>query len=361
MKVLAPKLILVALLLGLVYADRSLDEQRVAEREGDVRVGRFVPQEEADELLVAAVSLRSGDGREFTYGRLSGVWRCLELFRAPVPEADISALLEAVRDAEGYVQSRDPARAADYGLGTADSWTIGFHGPALFSAEDRDLRLSVEVGSRVPGLDGCFLRRSGRDAVWAVDRDARAVLDGGPPEIGAPADPGAPLLDPHLKPSGWPAPGARMTGIQVLRDNGVRYDLAVRAVELPPEDVARGQSNLRWVLLADDGSERPLHPLLVVSYLNYLKRAVWQEVLDPARLDALGMREARARLRLEADDGSALTYAFGPPDDEGLRPVVNGTLDCAYLIDVQTFSLLLPDVEQLAVALDNPWELWLDK
>lgn len=349
MKRLLPSLLLLALLVALLAADDALLERQRAARDEGVRVGRFLPKAEGDALLVAAVTLRAGDGRQWVYGRIGGLWRCLDLHQAPVREADVQALLDGVRDGEGTLHSRDPARAADYGFGTERAWTVSFHGPGLMSAPDKDVRLAVEVGDRVPGLQGCYLRRLGQDAVWAVDRDLHEQLDAGGP---------APLLDPHLLPSGWPPSREPIRRVQVQREDGVAYAIEARASEPPPGAPPGTEGGVRWVLVDGSGGEQPLGHILGISYLSFLGVAAWEEIVDPAELPALGLEHPAARLVLQAGISSLSLLASGP-DAQGRRVLVNPELKCAYRVSADVFTLLVPDKEQLLFAPVNPWEAWL--
>jgi hypothetical protein len=343
--------VLIALLVGLVATDRTLDRIDQEQRNSRVQVRAFLSEEESADLLVAAITVTTGDGRSFLYGRTDGVWRCLDLHRAPASEAHIAGLLDAVREARGIVQTRDSDLAVEYGFGTDRSWRVTFHGPALMKDPDRDVRLEVEVGSSRPSVDGCFLRRPGQDAIWAVDTNPRAFLD----DVGG----GVPLLDPTLVPSVFPGVGHTVVAAEVERSDGTRYSLVMRKVEVTPEEAALGSSGIRWVLTTPGADDRAVNPILSISYLSFLRLAAWQSVLDPARLPERGMDTPVARVVLRADDGRTLALVIGPPGEQGLHAVVDATLQCAYLINSEIADLLAPDPQRLIFPGKNPWERWL--
>lgn len=219
--------------------------------------------------------------------------------------------------------------------------------------EDRDVLLAVEVGAARPAVDGCFLRRPGQDAIWAVDTNPRSVLD----EVHG----GAPLMDPTLVPAVFPGEGHSVVAAEVERSDGTRYALVMRQVEVTPEQEAMGVPGIRWVLTVPDGGDQQVNAVLSISYLSFLRLAPWHAVLDPARLAELGLDTPIARLVLRADDGRTLTLVVGPPDAEGVHAVADLTLQCAYLITSEVAGLLAPDAEQLIFPGRNPWERWLQR
>ena len=348
-----PKLLLIGVLAGLLAVERSLAESERAERAAGSQVGRFLPLEEAEDLLVAAITLAKQDGTSYLVGRSQGLWRCLDLYGTPVREASVQQLLAGVREAEGIVQSRDPQRAADYGLDTERAWRVTFHGPALMSDPDRDVVLEVEVGDTRPGLDGSYLRRPGRDAVWAVDSDPRTLLDDAPG--------GVPLLDPKIVPEAWPPQGVGIASVRLERADGQGFSLESREAELSPIDEARGMSPVRWVMLDPAGVERPVLPVLALSYLTFLRIAPWAEVIDPESLVERGIQTPEAQLIFTASDGSRLILVVGPPDAEGRRPVANIGMKCATLMGPEIHPLFVPDIERMAFPGKNPWEPWLKR
>jgi hypothetical protein len=210
----------------------------------------------------------------------------------------------------------------------------------------------VEVGAARPGVDGCFLRRPGDAAIWAVDTDPRAVLDG--------VHGRAPLLDQSLVPAVFPGDGHTVVAAEVERSDATRYALVMRRLEVTPQQAALGAPSVRWVLTVPDQAEdQSVNPVLSISYLSFLRLAPWEQVLDPARLQELGLDVPIARLVLRADDGRTLTLVIGPPNDRGLHAVADLTLQCAYLVTSEVAGLLAPDPQQLIFPGRNPWEGWL--
>ncbi len=350
--------VLVALLASLVVADRALDRTESERRASQVKVSRFLSEEESDELLVAAVTVSRG-GQSFLYGRTEGVWRCLDLFNTPARESSITHLLNTVRDARGVVQSQDASLASEYGFGTDDTWVLQFHGPALMSDPDRDVRLEVEVGLPRTSVDGCFIRRSGDNKTWAVDTNPRAVLDGGGPSRAGTGAATAPMLEPSLVPSSFPGDGRTVVGVDVERSDGTRYALAMRTTEVTPTEAAMGSSGIRWVLVPPDGQEQSVNPVLAISYLSFLRLAPWERVLDPSRLGEYGMETPQARVVLHSNDGRSLALVMGPGDANALHAVANVTLKCAFRIEQEIAELLAPEPERLIFPGKNPWERWL--
>jgi hypothetical protein len=348
-----PKLLLAALLVGLLAADQMFDRAALEERNARVRVERFLPADEEDELLVAAISVTKGDGASFLYGRAEGVWRCVDRYGALASEVAITRLLDSVRNASGLARASDGERAAEYGFDTPDTWRVTFHGPGLMKDPDRDVRLEVEVGNARPSIDGCFLRRPGQQEIWAVDTNPRALLGD---EQG-----GAPLLEPGLVPAIFPGEGRRMVIAEIERRNEPKYALAMRQVKLSPEELASGASDIRWVLAMQGVEDREVNPVQAISYLSFLRMVRWQDVLDPEALGEWGMDSPMARLMLRSDDGRTLALLVGPPGPGGLHAVVDDTMKCAYLVSGDVARLLTPDVEEFIFPNNNPWQGWLQR
>lgn len=361
MRRLVVRVALVLAAVGLWQWNGALAAEREAARHQRHRIGRLVSSEERDEMLVAAVSVEHGDER-WLYGRLGGLWRNLDHHQAAASESAISGLVDAILQGEGVVQSDDPTRFGDYGIGTPDGWRVVLHGTEVLTAPDRDALLSVDVGLPVEGLDGCFVKRSDRDVVWALDTDPYALLSSAPDGL-------PPLLEPTLLPASWPGARSGIRGVGIDRRwDGVRYGLDLRRDDsVTPAQLQKGASPYTWILQRPDGSEQETIPILGSAYSIYLRRARWSEVVDPRRAKELGLDLPAALVQLvpaAPAEGAApprLDLVIGSPMGDGRWPVFNTLTENLFLVEKAVIDLLVPRPELLLPGAEvNPWALAME-
>lgn len=345
--------VLLAAIAGLVRFNAHMAAREAEARQASNRVGRLVESAERDALRVAAVSVLSGDGRRFLYGRVNGLWRCIDHHEAVADEAAISALVESILAAEGVAQTDDPARFADYGIGTPDGWRVQLHGSEVMARPDRHVIFELDVGLAVEGLDGCFVRRGDRQVVWAVDTDPRALLT-----ASRPGDP--PLLDYAVLPGAWAASGAQIQRIQIDRADGVRYQLDLRERELTPDQMQRGVPPWGWWMVRPDMPPEECHPQLATSYGVYLRRAEIADVVPRDRVATMGLELPAARVAIVSGDTTVTQLILGAVLGDGRVPMYSSFSDSVVLLDESTSRLLTPaPAELLMGAAANPWDLAL--
>ncbi|RKY17051.1 MAG: hypothetical protein DRQ55_16675 [Planctomycetota bacterium] len=348
------KLVLAGLLAALLAADSRLEAEERARRAVSVRVERLLPMQAKKDAIIAALVLKRGQ-RELLYARSGGVWRCRDVFGAVADWRAIQGLVDMLLDAEGTLQTDVTERFADYGIGTEQSWHVSLHGPGLLKQDDRDVFFDIELGDSLPTLGGGFVRMAGESVVRVIERDPRALINplGMHPEA-------TPLLDPHLVPGVWLAPGDQLNRVQVDRIDGVSYALELRSRELSPEHQARGVSPVQWVLAFPDGREQVASPDHAIAYTVFLSLVRWSMVLDPDRAEELGMQRLSGRVLLGTKQAAPMLLAFGPASRDELVPVANDWAKTLLAVPKQVGLLCLPRPEELLDAAGpNPWEPWL--
>lgn len=348
------KLMLVALLLALVSARNSVERDRAADRAVSGRVQRLLPEADKVDMRVAAVTLRRGE-RSLLYARQGGVWRCREVYGAVADWAAIQGLVDVMLDAEGEVASDVPARFADYGIGTEQSWRVTFHGPGLMKQPDQDVLFDLELGFPLGALGGCFVRVPGQDRVLVIERDPMAVLlpRGSNPDA-------TPLLDAKLIPSVWLSPGERVERVAVEREDGVAYGLDLRDRGLSAERLATGESPKEWVLVHPDGREEITSPGHSIAYTVFLGLVEWAGLVDPARTEELGLNRLTARVSVSSERAGTTLLSMGPTTADGYVPVTNDWSQMIMALPTETADLLSPDPAALVDPTGpNPWEPWL--
>ena len=354
MRAVITKLLLVLALVGVTLADRSVEAERASERSGSVRVDPLIPDAVKPDMVVAAVTLRRGDGPEMLYARSGGVWRCREMHNAVADWQAIGSLVELFMGASGVLQSDVPERFGDYGIGVERSFHLSLHGPGLMKKADRDVLFAVEIGDPLDALDGCFVRVAGEDRVRVIDQNPLPILvpPGSHPQA-------TPLLDTHLVPGAWLGPGDRVRKVLVERPDGA-FSLELRDRVLAPGDPAIGTAPYEWVVVRADGSEASPSVDHATAFSIFLTLCDWVAVLDPDRGDELGMGQLAGRVTLQAAHAPPTLLAFGPRSADGYVPVFNGWSQMLVVLPADVAELCLPEAEALIDgSLENPWEPWL--
>ena len=282
-----PILLLSLVLVGLVWWDGTLGEEDATRRAESLRIGRLISSEKQEELQGKVAFLQiEGAGRNWLYVPAAGRWRCLNFYGAPVKSGDVDGLISKIWQAEGVVQSEDPDRFGDYGIGPLTNGVtraITLHGADAVEQTERgpsfrgDPLYAVEIGTAIPGRDGCYARLPGEEAVWAVDANPLPLLE--VPE-------GAlrpPMLDPYVIPTGWPGQGLHVDRIQVWRPDET-YALELEQREVSEEELRSGVSPYFWTLKRG-GLTVPSSEALTRAYTIFVYRAPFARVLDPGAVD----------------------------------------------------------------------------
>jgi hypothetical protein len=345
--------ILAAALAGLIWWDLALSRKEVSTRKSSLRVRQLLPPQEREGKLVAALRIEEPGQQETFYARSRESWRCLTRFGAPGEESKIRSLLEMLFSTQGIVQSREEGRAQDYGLGPAAAIRLTLHDRnASQENKSRGVIRTLEVGSSVPGANGCYVRLAGSEEVVAIDADLRAEL--ARPE-GADLPP---LLDPHLIPGGWPANGS-VQRIEVIRKDGEKYELLRREKKISPEDMKTGQLPWDW-FLKREGKEELCPPGPSNGFAFFLQRAPIHAVLDPRTAPALGMEPPAARIALYPSTGEPLALVLGGAAPGGGTAVKNTLTGTFFEATDEVAGLLAPRAADLQSAEgQNPWDAFL--
>lgn len=342
-------LVVAGLLALLVTWERSLAEGADAERARRTDdIGFLIPQEEREAMVVAGIGVEFGDGRRLRYARMQGMWRCLEAFGAPADARTVESLISKLREAEGRVQSDDPARFANYGIGTRDTVRVALLDPGL------EELWSCELGLASADGDGAFVRPVGLAQVWAVDANPRAELSSQTrPHL-------PPMLDPTLVTRAWPQTARGIARIFVdHRDSG--YELRREEVEVTPEEMQQGKAPYRWVVV-QDGVPRPGSDGHTFAYLAYLMSAAgYEQILNPETAGGLGLDDPEVRVTLFGDEGEPLELRLGPPIPGRGVPVYNSASGSILETARETVDLVAPSPDALLDPTGpNPWQELLD-
>ena len=355
---------LVALLATLVAWDVWLTAREERARRESVRVGRLVPSEKAAELEKEAawLQVRTGSsGTGWLFVPIQGAWRCFNYHHAPAAPGAIDGVYQKLLEAEGVEQSADPARFADYGIGTSATIHVSLHGrAALEQAPDGSARFvgdplyQVELGLPIPGREGCYARIVGEPAVWAVDTSPLELLARADGRGDVP-----PLVDPYVVPGMWPAGGKRLDAVTVTRGDGASYRLLLRARPITEEEMRAGQSPWEWVI-EREGVEEPANTGLAMQYHTFLFRAPWLDVLPIAVEEQIPFDEPLAVLTLTPPEEPPLELRIAERDGQvfALNPLTR----CVYRLAPELVDLLAPQAETLAPsATESPWEPYLQQ
>ena len=346
-----------ALLALLVLWDRSLAREASDERRDRAdEIGRILPQSEFEALEVAAIRLEWGDGQRALYGPDSNrVWRVAGI-NVPVDVQALESLLGAVTSAEGRVQSEDGDQAATYGIGTGDSVRFSICNAQVLRDPQGSVEWSCDLGRALPDGEGSFLRPAGSSAIWAVDKNPRAILERGRIE-GLP-----PMVDPTLATLHWLQRARGYNHLFVDRADGSSVELKARPREVTEEEMRQGVPNHEWVL--DPEGEALVAPLRrSMAFAFFLQRAGYTSVLDPSRAQEYGLGGPHHKVTLfPATPGVEALELRVFPEIGGLGvPVVNSVVGVIYAVDPEVAALLVPDRDTLMdAAAANPWDEFLE-
>ena len=338
---------LLAAATGLIFADRHLQRLEQGARDASNRIGRLIPVEERERLDVAGIRVGPRGGIRHLYSAVSGVWRCQTHFNAVASEEAIQGLLKALLDGEGVVQSSDPSRAAEYGIGTQESWILQLLGPS------RATQFEVELGAPIPSIGGCFVRRSDHPAVWALDTDPWEPL------LVDPTGVRPPLLDPHVIPRIWPGKSRKVDRLVLERVGEPPLDLTMVETRISEEEMRAGKSPYLWHLRIGE-QEEAASDRNAMAYYGFLLKIPYVRLLDPERVRELGLDQSRTRVSLIPFDGRPAELCLGTRLPSGNLPLLNLETGSLFEVTPEIAALVAPDSKLLLEsAASNPWETQL--
>jgi len=360
--------VLSASLGGLCLWERALSSSEEEQRRANIRVGRLVSSEQADEIQRRTAAVHLEGENNWLYVLTPQGWRILGYWGAPAVGSKIEGVANALRNAEGVIQSKDEADYSSFGIGEVGdgpSWRVTFHGNEFLqtSAEGQqnfvgDPIYQVEVGHAVPGLEGCYVRvldpppPAEQRGVWAVDQSPLGALQS--PAAGLP-----PMLEPHVLPASWMGQGRRIERVEVQRRDAA-YELVLEMRELTAEQRRDREQSYQWALRMG-GQSVPYEGALTSIYTYFLYRLPFAAVIDATRVDAQALVDgASAVVRLHSSAGEPIEVLLGPPLENGTRLVRCSLTGCYYLVAEEACELFAPLPQSMFEgATENPWEAFL--
>lgn len=361
-------IVLAVVLSGLVGIDLALTASAKRARRESLSIGRLVSSEQSERLKgnIAAIELRNGEDR-WVFGQSFGTWRCHDHYRAIASSEALEQVVTQLFDAEGIIQSDDPAHAGDYGFSPGSTWHLVLHGRRAF--QEREGRVEfvgeplfqVDVGRSIEGQDGCYARLAGRDAVWAVDTNPRALLE---PEGSAYRPP---LLDPALVPAVWPGTDRRVQQIEIETASSSAMTVGLVPKALTDQERAQGVADVEWGLVRSGMRIQQANPGILNYYAAFVLIAPWAAVIgyvgdlstaEPELLETFGLDRPSGRLTITAPDGQgSCVLVFGAPAQQGIRAVWNSATGQITGVTGEIAQMLLPPETWLTTdSQGNPWE-----
>lgn len=409
----------VVALAGAVAWDLSLSRSEGALRASTMRVGRFAklgkPEHRKADTATRIV-VTASSGQKWEYVKEADGWRCPSYNSAPASEEKIKSVITKAFEAEGIIQTFDPARHGEFGLGKGSGFQLDakgiyredrtpksdnpFAGMAGDSSPkvwgpDEPWEFAWDVGNATIDREGSFVRRRGENAVWHVDQNSHMELD---PTPGSKLPP---LLDGAIVPMSWLQSAKQIRRVTVQIDGGDQYELELREKQITPDEMKQGKSPFEWWLkdqkkfppgpsaaflnppprtmpdpkaspeskpaepvvgaVAEDGYAVTEHQQSL-SFTSFVMRAPMTDVLAEAQHKSLGFDKSRAKISLVPMEGEPcdlyVSYQGGSK-----AAVYNTALRTAYEIDAAVVELLAPSIAQLmqAGAQGMPWRPWLQQ
>lgn len=288
------------------WNDRQ-DARIRSDRDMTDRIGRLIKADEREAIDVAAISMEIGTAKRFVYVKGEDFWRCPTAFGAVCRTDAMDGLVKALMDAEGVVQTSDERRLSEYGFSEHNRWRVALHGPGFAVDDDQDVQFSIELGFELPDKSGCYARRQGSRAVWALDANPWTSIG-----LSAVAS-GAPMVDGGLIARAWLEGATRFDRIDVEAP-GRAFSLLLKQREVSQEDMRKGISPFYWDLEMN-GVEQASDHQLSMSYNAFLFRAPFSRIVAKGPSRVRGKNE-RGKVVLRAED-SAVELVIGGDDGEG--------------------------------------------
>lgn len=344
--------VLALLVLALGVWERALSAGAAKTRAGRSRVGGLLTKEEREGLPIAALRVELG-GEHWLYGRVKGMWRCLDYREAPASPAAIQAVVDGLTKAEGVVYTADVAQSEEYGINVASTVRVALCGPHVLDDPNGDVLIAFDVGARIPGRDGCFVRRRGTKEIWGIDSDPRTPLE----TRAAPGLP--PLLEPGVVPSSWPGWKTGLQQVFVDLVDGTGYGLERQLLEIDPSELGPGKTPWVW-MLDTGGDERRAAEGPATAFSLFLRRVPYADVLDRERRTELVLDPPHQTITLASSEGDPLQLFVGPPLPSGGAPVWVPFSATLYLVPDAIVPLLAPEIARFAEGSEeNPWDGYL--
>jgi hypothetical protein len=342
-------LVVIGALTALVLVSRSRVAPGIA---GGVQIERLVPKEMLAGRTVAAVRVESpSTGASLLYLRAKGIWRCREVPGSVADTALVDALLASILEARGVEMSRDPARAAAYGLDDAHRLRVSLHGPKVLDKDgDGDTVLAFDIGTAFDdGARGrAFVRSKDGTAIVEIDRNPRALLEK-PSGENLP-----PLLDTRLLAG---STGAGFVGFKQFFFDGADG----QSFELVSDPPKKEGDMPEWFLVRD-GKREAVLPWRVGGYESVWIRDHYDGLASTSRAKALGLDPPRMKITLVPSAGDPIEMLIGGVTPANLLHVWNKKTNAVYVLPGALAPLIAPEVNSfIDKDSPNPWEAWLRK
>lgn len=343
----------IVVLTAIVAWERSQRTSMSSDPSGaDPSIAKLVAKETLAGRTIAAIQIESpSTNASLLYLRAKGVWRCREVQGSVADTANIEELLASIFDARGVLMTRDPARAAAYGLDDAHRVSVSFHGPkVLDKSGDGDLILAYDIGTSFDdsARGRAFVRAQGDDRIVEIDRNPRALLEK-PSAEGLP-----PMLDTRLLAG---STGAGFVGFkQFFFDDadGTSFEL----VSDPPKK----EGELPEWSLVRAGKREPMIYWRVGGYESLWIRGHYEGLASPTRAKALGLDPPRMKITLVPSAGDPIEMWIGTVTPSNMLHVWNKRTNAVYVLPGALAPLIAPEVKAFVEKdIPNPWEAWLRK
>lgn len=339
-------LVLLCLALVGALAERAL---RGRARAPEMLVERLLPQERAEQLLVAALVIeRPAEGARWTLARRSGLWRVLDATQAVGDSRAIESLVSTLLDARVLRRSGEERERASYGLVPTPVWRVELCGAKVLSDPGRDVLFALEVGRSLPP-SASLVQRAGESSALELEFDLAGQLER------AFAAGRAPFEDARLIAGPFPGLGGTIDRVFVDHADGTALELVrVRASEA---ELAAGAAPWTWQLSVD-GLAKPCPSPRAEAYLAFLTSIPVVRALPARSASELGFERPDARVTALGSSGEAMVVELVQRGEQAFG--FNRTLATVASLDPTVAALVAPRAEGL-LELERPnvWDAWL--
>lgn len=299
---------------------------------------------------IAALSIHSGTTQRWQYVRTKGEWRSLEAHGAVLHQPSLDALFAAALEARGPLVHQGLPLPANLGFQEPARWRLEFHGPKLFSREDRHVLLAVELGqSFAEGPWGHAYAR----ALAAPDRVLD--IDSNLEQLCMPADPRLPpLVDPRIG-AGCFSPAFR-TFKRYFFDyaDGASFEIA--------SSPRPGAPDLQdWTSIQGAVRETAIE-WRAGGYGGIWIRAHAIGYASKKRLAELGLEQPKLQLTLEPDAGPPLSIRIAALNAAREAWIYNESTEVVMQVEPEVLEQMLAQPWQFTDKnIPNPFERWLKR
>jgi hypothetical protein len=297
---------------------------------------------------IAALSIHVGQTQRWQYVRAKGEWRSIEAHGALVHTPSLEALFAASLEARGPLVHQGLPLPAILGFQDPSRWRLEFHGPKLFSREDRHVLLAVELGKSFP--DGPWGHAYARnlaapERVLDIDSNLEQLCSASDQRL-------PPLVDPRIG-AGCFSPAFR-TFKRYFLDyaDGASFEIASSPRPSEPE-------LQDWTLIQGERRETAIE-WRAGGYGGIWIRAHAIGYASKKRLAELGLEKPKLQLTLEPDAGPLLSIRIAALNSAREAWIYNETSDVVMQVEAEVLEQMLAQPWQFTDKNQpNPFERWL--